>query len=348
MNRALFIFLLLMAIHSLPAAPIAHSQGNEAALFSLLNELRARNGVQRVTQNESLRAAAAEQARWMAQTGQIQHTHDGSAPRGRAAAAGFGSPWVSEVIYMSPNTSHIPAWNFWLNSPNHYPWLIYPAYEQVGIASYSEGGRKAYVMVLGNLSGAVPPPVSGEAPSASSDAAVEPNVPSGLVGQDEHGYILHRIQPGETLGDLALQYGYRTWDVVLTMEAINDIDRYSLAVGDIVRIPPYDGTWTPAPAAATAAPSATAAVAASPPTIAAARSTVTPAPTSTPRPTVLIGGPRVLDIASATPPPPVTSAAAASDSQRRSIIIALIIALGLQGALLLGIGAVYLRQRGRA
>ena len=98
----------------------------------------------------------------------------------------------------------------------------------------------------------MPPPVSGQAPSVGSDAAGDvpasgPIVPIGLVGQDEHGYILHRIQPGETLGDLALRYGYRTWDVVLTMEAINDIDRYSLVVGDIVRIPPYDGTWTPAP-----------------------------------------------------------------------------------------------------
>ena len=113
MNRALAFFLLLMAMYSLPIAPIAHSQGNEATLFSLLNELRARIGVQRVTQNESLRAAAAEQANWMVQNNiATQHNHDGSTPRSRAAAAGFGSTWVSEVIYMSPNTSHIPAWNF--------------------------------------------------------------------------------------------------------------------------------------------------------------------------------------------------------------------------------------------
>ena len=344
--------LLLLLSLSLLLVPNVSSQSNEAALFSLLNDFRAQIGVQRVTSNESLRIAAAEQARWMTETGQIAHSHNGSTNRSRALAAGYGSTWVAEIIFMSPNTSHITAWQWWLQSPIHYETIIGPYYENAGVARHTANGRTAYVIVFGNLSGNVPPAPSGQNSASGSDSsgnASAPRSPIGLVGQDEHGYILHRIQPGETLGDLALIYGYRTWDVVATMEAINEVDRYSLEVGQVIRVPPYDGTWTPTPppdmepTIPSPATSDTSDLTVQSTVV--LRVTVTPAPSSTPRPTVWLGEPQVLEIPSATPPPPLANAAQASNSQRRSIIIVLIIALGLQGALLLGIGAIYLRQR---
>ncbi|MCY4010401.1 MAG: CAP domain-containing protein [Anaerolineaceae bacterium] len=355
MFRPLRAALLLIPILTLLGVSIVASQGNEAALLTLINNYRAQRGVQQLTSHESLRIAAVEQARWMTASGQIAHSHNGSTHRSRALAAGYGSTWVAEIIFMSPNTSHVTAWDWWLQSPIHHNTIVAPYYENAGVGRHTANGRTAYVVVFGNLSGNVPAGPANDPPATGNDANrndAVPRSPAGLVGQDEQGYILHRIQPGETLGDLALIYGYNTWDVVTTMEAVNQVNRYALEVGQIIRVPPYDGTWTPTPARpiATATPESSPASEVgpsetAPPTTTALRATVTPAASSTPRPTVWLGEPQVLPIPSATPPPPLSAALRARNRERRSIIIGLIIALGLQGALLLGIGAIYLRQR---
>lgn len=342
--------LLLIPILTLLCVSVVASQGNEAALLTLINNYRGQRGVQQLTAHESLRIAAVEQARWMTASGQIAHSHNGSTHRSRALAAGYGSTWVAEIIFMSPNSSHITAWEWWLQSPIHHNTIVAPYYENAGVGRHTANGRTAYVVVFGNLSGFVPDDTGNSLPATGNDANrnnAAPRSPVGLVGQDEQGYILHRIQAGETLGDLALIYGYNSWDVVATMEAINQVDRYALEVGQIIRVPPYDGTWTPTPPQPieTAIPESTLKSEATPSATTALRATVTPLPSSTPRPTIWLSEPQVLPIPSATPPPPLSATLQASDRERRSIIIALIIALGLQGALLLGIGAMYLRQR---
>ena len=347
-RRYIYFWLILF---SLLAPTVSHTQSNEDALFALVNDLRARLGRQQLTRHESLRVAAAEQARWMAETGRIAHSHDGSTHRTRARAAGYAANWIGEIIYMSPNPSHIPAWQFWLNSQIHYDTMIIPSYEHMGVASHTVGQRKAYVIVFGNLSGTVRSAPANDAGAATGNDAAANRQPIGLEGQDEHGYILHRIQPGETLGELTIIYGYRGWEISATLEALNNINRYALAPGEVIRIPPFDGTWTPAPLdAPTLTPVLPAVSRADEPAptviTPVSRATVTPPPSSTPLPTILAGEPRVLEIATSTPVA-AGGATGSSDDRRRAIVIALILALGAQGALLLGIGALYFRQRGR-
>ena len=90
--------------------------------------------------------------------------------------------------------------------------------------------------------------VFGE-PEAGNNSA--PVAPIYVVGQDEHGNIMHEVQPGDTLGDIALIYGY-TWDDLPAMMALNGIsDVHDLEVGSVFLVPPKNGTFTPTPAEST-------------------------------------------------------------------------------------------------
>jgi hypothetical protein len=68
-----------------------------------------------------------------------------------------------------------------------------------------------------------------------------------VVGVDNNGNIMHEIQQGHTVGDIALIYGY-SWDDIPAMLELNDMgenDIRLLKVGGIFLVPPYEGTYTP-------------------------------------------------------------------------------------------------------
>ena len=111
--------------------------------------------------------------------------------------------------------------------------------------------------------------------------------PSYVLGLDEFGNIKHEIQPGQTIGHILLIYGY-TWDeypYLLEINGMSEADRLNMQPGDVILVPPQDGTYTPAPVATEVKASATAAPTISP--TASASSTAKPvteaAPTSSMR-----------------------------------------------------------------
>ena len=74
-----------------------------------------------------------------------------------------------------------------------------------------------------------------------------------VLGLDEFGNIKHEVQPGHTMGDIALIYGY-TWDDIPAMLALNNLtwdDIRYLQPGEVFLVPPKDGTFTPTSAAPT-------------------------------------------------------------------------------------------------
>lgn len=223
----------------------AKAQGD---LLSRVNGLRASVGVAPYSLNSALSAAAQDQAQWMASTGSISHTRpDGSGPRSRAAAYGYPSAFVSENIYGGTNATADSAWTFWINSGIHYAGMVNPNYDEVGIGVASSGWGTAYVMVFGNSGG--PSIAAVRASSSGGGGASGP--PSYVVGSDAHGNIMHEVQPGDTLGDIALIYGY-TWDDLPAMMALNGItDVRDLDVGSVFLVPPKAGTYTPTPATPT-------------------------------------------------------------------------------------------------
>lgn len=234
------------------------AQGEAGDILARINNLRASAGLPPYSVNGALSAAAQQHAQWIADTGNVSHTRpDGSGPRTRALANGYPSSDVSENIYGGTMATADTAWAFWVNSPSHYNGMVHRAYRDVGIGIATTAWGTAYVVVFGNPGGPPPaPPASsggggGNAQGGGGVAvAAVPALPSYVVGQDEHGNIMHEVQPGDTLGDIALIYGY-TWDDLPYMMQLNNIgDVYDLEPGTIFLVPPQGGTWTPEPGAA--------------------------------------------------------------------------------------------------
>jgi hypothetical protein len=224
----------------------AHAQSGD--LLARVNALRASVGRPPYALNGTLSAAAQDQAQWMASTGSVSHTRpDGSGPRSRAAAYGYPSAQVSENIYAGTNASADSAWNFWVNSGIHYAGLVNPNYNEIGVGVASSGWGTAFVLVFGNSGG---PSLAAVSASGSGGGGAS-GPPSYVVGADEFGNIMHEVQPGDTLGDIALIYGY-TWDDLPAMMALNEItDVRDLDVGSVFLVPPRSGTFTPTPSTPT-------------------------------------------------------------------------------------------------
>jgi hypothetical protein len=216
-------------------------------LLSRINGLRGTQGLSGYGISGALAGAAQSQAQWMVDNGcAIAHVRpDGSSPRTRAQAFGYPSTDVSENIYCGSNASTDSAWVFWINSAIHYRGLINARYQEIGIASARGSGGTSFVLVFGNPTGQayVPPAASG----ANGGAPQAP--PSYVLGLDEHGNIMHEIQQDETLGDIALIYGY-TWNDIpnmLTLNGLTQADIRLLQPGGVFLVPSHAGTYTPTP-----------------------------------------------------------------------------------------------------
>lgn len=269
MTPRLLIFLALVTLEIASAA----AQDTQSVLLARINSLRRSQGLAPYSISVPLNAAANSHARWMARTGKVSHQQeDGAGPRTRARNAGYSSNWVSENIYRGLGASALDAWNWWLGSPIHFAGITSPNYDNVGIGSASGEFGRAYVLVFGNSLGRVA--ASRAKASQSSAGANAPAAPSFVLGLDPVGNIKHEIQTGDTIGNIALIYGY-TWADIPYMLEINDMtldDIRLIQPGNVFLVPPKDGTFTPVPATPTPAldartvetPASTAAITATP------------------------------------------------------------------------------------
>ncbi|MBK8021685.1 MAG: LysM peptidoglycan-binding domain-containing protein [Chloroflexi bacterium] len=249
MNRRslhLCFVLILLLISVVPG------QAQETAdLFGRVNALRASVGVPGYALNGALSAAAQSQAQWIVDSGSVSHTRpDGSGPRTRAAAAGYPSAQVSENIYGGTNAGSGDAWIFWMNSGVHYAGLVSTNYSEIGVGVARGSWGAAFVLVFGNPGGvSLAAASSGNASGGgqSGRAAAAQAAPVSFMGVDENGNIKHLVQPGDTLGDIALIYGY-TWDDLGLMMAANNLTNVrDLVPGSVFLVPPKGGTLTPTP-----------------------------------------------------------------------------------------------------
>ena len=313
--------LLLAALLLWPAPLQAQDAG--ADLVRRVNSLRASLGLPGMRLNNTLGVAARSQARWMAESGLIRHTRpDGTDLRARTRSAGYPSTWVAEIIYMGGGVEN--AWNFWLGSRIHYETITGPSLQELGVGYASAGRRTAYVIVFGNPGGA--------AVAAGRSGSVA-GPPSYVRGRDARGFIMHEIQPGDTLGLIALIYGY-SWDDLPYMRTVNGLEGDLLQPGEIFLVPPADGTYTPtAGTPATATLTATA--------VSTATATPRPVATSASLPPALALAARA-PLASATPVP----LAAANRVADSGAPLWVILALAAQAALL-GLAAILFALRGR-
>lgn len=248
-TKTLYIIIIILIL-SVNFAPV-HAQDVVSDLLGRINNLRANLGLDAYTLQPSLMAAAQSHAQWMADTSSVTHVQDnGSRPVDRAQANGYNSSWVSENIYMGGIATVDDAWNFWINSEIHYAGLTSVNYDHIGIGTAQGAGGQSFVLVFGN-SGS-PRNLGGDAASSNSNAnrANAPAAPPPAIkGNDEFGNIQYELQAGDTLGDVLLLFGY-TWEALPTLMALNslsDADISNLEIGQIILVPPVEGTWTPTP-----------------------------------------------------------------------------------------------------
>ena len=334
MLKRLSILIACLLLVGFPAS----GQGASGELLARVNNLRTSVGLTAYTPHHALNTAAQLHARWMVNTGKVSHTQDdGSGPRVRASNAGYSSNWVSENIYMGSSSGIGTAWNFWVNSPVHYAGMTSPNYNNIGIGTASGANGHAFVLVFGNSAGYLPQSINTNGSGQSANSVNAP--PSFVVGIDAIGNIMHEVQPGDTLGDIALIYGY-TWEDVPYMLSINGMtedDLPYLEIGSVLLVPPQDGTYTPTPAPPSHTPTIT-------PTSTLPSRTATEAmlvaqmvppatfvlPSETPTPAVIV---RAIPTPSATPTPvPIeTSSPTSQDNNdlQTLLIIAVMIQVGI-------------------
>lgn len=247
MKRLLIIFFTFLL-----AASITFAQDAAGDIVGRINALRNSKGLPTYNINGSLVAAAQEQAQWLVNNDcAIAHTHpDGSNPRSRALAAGYSTGNVGENIYCGGMAAPDNAWIFWVNSGIHYAGLVNTRYKEVGVGVATGAAGTSFVIVFGDPGGPayVPPAPAGEGGGGSAESGPQAP-PSYVVGVDVHGNIEHQIQGGDTLGQIALIYGY-TWNDIPGMLALNgmtEADYRMLKEGEIFLVPPKAGTFTPTP-----------------------------------------------------------------------------------------------------
>jgi hypothetical protein len=121
--------------------------------------------------------------------------------------------------------------------------LVNTRYKEIGIAT-AYSGSSSYVLVFGNPGGPDFAPAGGGSNSSAGNQQ-----PDYVVGLDEHGNIKHQIQDGDTLGQIALIYGYTWGDIpgILGLNGLTEADYRGLEVGSIILVPPKAGTYTPTP-----------------------------------------------------------------------------------------------------
>jgi hypothetical protein len=153
---------LALALSALPTGLVpARAQDPISYVLSRINELRASQGLNTLSINGQLAAAAQGHANYLASTDYI-HPHrerDGSLPQDRAARAGYGGR-VGENVVGGRSASPEWAFNWWMQSPSHYNNML-ADWTEVGIG-FTDGGEygRWYVTVFGNV-GRAQRPIEG-------------------------------------------------------------------------------------------------------------------------------------------------------------------------------------------
>lgn len=174
MSRLVYRAVLCALILSSLIGQLAAAQDVASILTARINELRVSKGLNALSYNSALAAAAQAHSEYLASTPYV-HPHrqsNGSLPQDRAAAAGY-SGRVSENVVGGGTATLEWAFNWWLNSPVHYSNML-GAWTEIGVGFSSGTYGKWYVVVFGVSSGVPVRPQRAATASPASGRAVPP------------------------------------------------------------------------------------------------------------------------------------------------------------------------------
>lgn len=255
------------ASHTAPA-------GRAYDVIAAINEVRASNGLAALEIDPILMSVAQAHNEWRLAVGATTHTGpDGSTPRQRAIAAGYGggaTVFISEIIADGTGLSVSGAIDWWMGSTVHRNTILSPNYVHIGAGAGESGGVWRYTAVTGYVAGGSYTP--GSVPPSSAGPVV---VPVTVATANPDGSVVHTVASGQTLWTIAAIYG-------VDLQALMELNGYTsgplLRPGDKVLIQP---AWTPTP---TASPTPTRSPTPRPTLVPTRRPSALPTPTATAAP----------------------------------------------------------------
>ena len=230
LGRLILIAWMVMCFSGVGRLPLASAKatlkGDAYQVIALVNQVRASYGLPALQAHSALMAAAQGHSDYQASIGTATHSgKGGSSPSQRAIAAGYGGGakvYVSENIYSGNHASPSQAVNWWTGDGIHLQTMINPNATDAGVGVAQNGDTVYYTLLVGYVagspgSGAVPAPAAGgtKAPTAA------PFIPVVTSTPNPDGSIVHVVQPGQALWNIAAVYNVPLADL-LTLNGLNE------------------------------------------------------------------------------------------------------------------------------
>lgn len=242
---------LLLALTAVMAARpygVSGAPANQAAydLISEVNALRAANGLAPYNIDPILMAVAQAHTDYQVSIGSTTHySADGSRPRDRAIAAGYGGGaivFISENIAGGTGLTPAEAVGWWQGDDPHLNTMLGANYTDVGAGAGESGGVWRYTLDAGYVAGgSYVPPTAG----SSSGASAGPASPGFMISTPAaDGSIIHIVQAGQTLWTISAYYGV---DIDVLRQLNNLPASPLLRIGQEIIVQPAV-TPTPSPA----------------------------------------------------------------------------------------------------
>ncbi len=228
---------------------IIQAQGDSTTtVIDTINQLRSQRGLAPLLPDPALMQIAQQHSQFQASIGDWTHIGaDGSRPKDRAIAAGFGNGatiYISENVAYGTNMSIMETINGPWNDPDHHNTMYGPNYKYIGAGVAYSGDVVFYTVDTGYYVGDPAPPPEYPAVSGTPSASVFPSVVPVIVSTPlSDGTVKHIVQGGQTLWTIAAVYN-------IPLEVLNQINGFEpdtvLLPGDEVIIQPsYTPTNTP-------------------------------------------------------------------------------------------------------
>ncbi len=228
---------------------IIQAQGDSSTtVIDTINQLRSQRGLAPLLPDPALMQIAQQHSQYQASIGTWTHiSADGSRPKDRAIAAGFGNGatiYISENVAYGTNMSIMETINGPWNDPDHHHTMYNPSAKYIGAGVAYSGNIVFYTVDTGYYVGDPAPTPEYPAVSGTPSASVFPSVVPVIVSTPlSDGTVKHIVQGGQTLWTIAAVYN-------ISLEVLNQINGFEpdtvLLPGDEVIIQPsYTPTNTP-------------------------------------------------------------------------------------------------------
>jgi len=185
---------------------IIQAQGDSTTtVIDTINQLRSQRGLAPLLPDPALMQIAQQHSQFQASIGDWTHIGaDGSRPKDRAIAAGFGNGatiYISENVAYGTNMSIMETINGPWNDPDHHNTMYGPNYKYIGAGVAYSGDVVFYTVDTGYYVGDPAPTPEYPAVSGTPSASVFPSVVPVIVSTPlSDGTVKHIVQGGFSFG----------------------------------------------------------------------------------------------------------------------------------------------------